>query len=153
MFFLFGEMGALCTLHRKKSFSIFQSPAWMSFTKVSLGGNYDVINKLFLPREILVSDIPAGDGNIEKLFYVVSYTHSYTPILTSSTFPSVHHLIQAQRQITIILVLALTAYLSFSLYSASLGLHKAKMKEYYFIYGKRTQQDSSVGKETPKKLE
>jgi hypothetical protein len=24
---------------------------------------------LFPPRESLVSDIPAGDGNIEKLFY------------------------------------------------------------------------------------
>jgi hypothetical protein len=43
-------------MHRKKSFSIF------------LGGNYDVIYKLFLPRESLVSDVPAGDGNIEQLF-------------------------------------------------------------------------------------
>jgi hypothetical protein len=41
----------------------------MSITKLSLGGNYDVIYKLFLPRESLVSDIPAVDGNIEKLFY------------------------------------------------------------------------------------
>ncbi len=40
----------------------------MSLTKLSLGGNYDVIYRLFLPRESLVSDIPAGDGNIEKLF-------------------------------------------------------------------------------------
>jgi hypothetical protein len=29
---------------------------------------YDIIYKLFLPRESLVSDIPAGDENIEKLF-------------------------------------------------------------------------------------
>jgi hypothetical protein len=43
----------------------------MSFTKLSLGGNKDVMHKLFLPRESLVSDIPAGDGNIEKLFYGV----------------------------------------------------------------------------------
>jgi hypothetical protein len=42
----------------------------MSFTKLSLGGNNDVIYKLFPPRESLVSDIPAGDGKIEKLFYV-----------------------------------------------------------------------------------
>jgi hypothetical protein len=55
-------------LHRKKSLSIFLSPAGMSLTKLSLGGNYDVIYKLFPPRESLVSDIPAGDGNIEKLF-------------------------------------------------------------------------------------
>jgi hypothetical protein len=39
----------------------------MSLTKLSLGGNYDVIYKLFLLRDNLVSDIPAGDGNIEKL--------------------------------------------------------------------------------------
>ncbi len=38
----------------------------MSLTKLSLGGNYDVIYKLYQ-----VIDIPAGDGNIEKLFYNV----------------------------------------------------------------------------------
>jgi hypothetical protein len=43
---------------------IFPSPAGISLTKLSLGGNYDVIYKLFLPKESLVSDIPAG----EKLF-------------------------------------------------------------------------------------
>ncbi len=58
----------LGTLHCKKSFSIFLSSAGMSLTKLSLGGNYDVIYKLFLPMENVVSDIPAGDGNIEKLF-------------------------------------------------------------------------------------
>ncbi len=51
----------------KKLFDI-TSPARMSLTKVSLGGNNDVIYKLFPLRESLVSDIPAGDGNIEKLF-------------------------------------------------------------------------------------
>jgi hypothetical protein len=40
----------------------------MSITKLFLGGNNDVIYKLFPPRESLVNDIPAGDGNIEKLF-------------------------------------------------------------------------------------
>jgi hypothetical protein len=38
----------------------------MSLTKLSLGGNDDVIYKLFLSRESMVSDIPAGDGNIKK---------------------------------------------------------------------------------------
>ncbi len=56
------------TPHRKKSFSIFPSPAGMALTKLSLGGNNDVIYNLFPSRESLVSDIPAGDGNIEKLF-------------------------------------------------------------------------------------
>ncbi len=58
-------------IHRKISFSIFLSPPGMSLTKLSLVGNYDVIYKLFLPRESLISDIPAGDGNIDKLFYGV----------------------------------------------------------------------------------
>ncbi len=40
----------------------------MSLTKLSLGGNTDVMHKLFPPRESLVSDILTGDGNIEKLF-------------------------------------------------------------------------------------
>ncbi len=50
----------------------------MSLTKLSLGRNNDVINILFSPREKLVSDIPAGDGNIEKLFYGVGRVlHKY----------------------------------------------------------------------------
>jgi hypothetical protein len=67
---IFGHAGwpSTFTTHGKKSFSIFSSPAGMSLTILSLGGNYDVIYKLFLPRESLVSDIPARDGNIEKLF-------------------------------------------------------------------------------------
>jgi hypothetical protein len=40
----------------------------MSLTELFLGGNNDVMYKLFPPRESLVRDIPAGDGNIEKLF-------------------------------------------------------------------------------------
>ncbi len=55
-------------VHRKKSFSIFPSPARMSLYILSLGGNNDVIYKLFPPRESLVSDIPVGDGNIKELF-------------------------------------------------------------------------------------
>jgi hypothetical protein len=38
-------------------------------TKLSLGGNNDVITKkLFLTRGSLVSDIPAGDGKLVNLF-------------------------------------------------------------------------------------
>jgi hypothetical protein len=43
----------------------------MSLIKLSLGVNNEVIYKLFPPRESLVNDIPAGDGNIEKLFFTV----------------------------------------------------------------------------------
>jgi hypothetical protein len=49
IFFGFGK--EFFGLHRKKSFSIFPSPAGMSLTKLSLGGNYDVICKLFLPMQ------------------------------------------------------------------------------------------------------
>jgi hypothetical protein len=37
-------------------------------TKLSLGGNNDVITELFLPRGSMVSDIPAGDGKLVNLF-------------------------------------------------------------------------------------
>jgi hypothetical protein len=44
----------------------------MSLTKLSLVGIvYIYLTSSFPPRESLVSDIPAGDGNIEKLFYGV----------------------------------------------------------------------------------
>jgi hypothetical protein len=42
----------------------------MSLTKLSLGGINIYRTSLFQPRESLVSDIPVGDGNIEKLFTV-----------------------------------------------------------------------------------
>ncbi len=42
--------------HRKKRLAAFPSPAEMSFTKLSLGG------------ESLVSDIHAVDGNVANLF-------------------------------------------------------------------------------------
>ncbi len=51
----------------------------MSFTKLSLVGNNDVIYKLFPPRESLVSDIPAGDGNIEKPFLRCTLRNIFQP--------------------------------------------------------------------------
>ncbi len=41
---------------------------YSDYTKLSLGGNNDVITELFLPRGSLVSDIPAGDGKLVNLF-------------------------------------------------------------------------------------
>jgi hypothetical protein len=58
----------------KKSFSIFPSPARISLTKLSLGGNNFYVTSLFPPRESLESDIPAGDGNIEKFFFGCSHS-------------------------------------------------------------------------------
>jgi hypothetical protein len=63
----------LNTIHCKKSFSIFPSLAGISLTKLSMGGNNLYMTSLFPPRESLVSDIPAGDGNIGKLFYGVLF--------------------------------------------------------------------------------
>ncbi len=53
----------------KKSFSISPSPSRMSLTKLFLGGNNLYMTSLFPPRESLVSDILAGEGNFEKLFF------------------------------------------------------------------------------------
>jgi hypothetical protein len=55
-------------LHRKKKVWEFPVPSRDVTTKLSLGGNNDVITELFLPRGSLVSDIPAGDGKLVNLF-------------------------------------------------------------------------------------
>jgi hypothetical protein len=56
-------------LHRKKAFQYYrrvpsQDVTYQTLPERELWRHI----KLFLPRETLVSDIPAGDGNIEKLF-------------------------------------------------------------------------------------
>jgi hypothetical protein len=58
-------------LHREKKVREFPVPSRDVTTKLSLGGNNDVITGLFLPRGSLVSDIPAGDGKLMNLFYGV----------------------------------------------------------------------------------
>jgi hypothetical protein len=55
-------------IHRKKKVREFPVPSRDATTKLSLGGNYDVITELFLPSGSLVSDIPAGDGKLVNLF-------------------------------------------------------------------------------------
>ncbi len=67
------EQGLYLLIDCKKSFAIFPSPSGMSLTRLSLGGNNLYMTSLFPPRESLVSDIPAGDGNIEKFFYGVPF--------------------------------------------------------------------------------
>ncbi len=61
----------------KKNILIFPSPSGVSLTKLSLGGNNDVIYKLFPPWESLVSDtdISAGDGKPLTFFYSVERPH------------------------------------------------------------------------------
>jgi len=63
----------------------------MSLTKLSLGGNNDVIHKLFLPRESLVSDIPAGDRNIANLFYSVAHDQYLCALRKRFGFKSSNH--------------------------------------------------------------
>jgi hypothetical protein len=58
-------------LYTVKKVIEFPVPSRVVTTKLSLGGNNDVPYKLFLPRESLVSDIPAGDGKLDNLFYGV----------------------------------------------------------------------------------
>jgi hypothetical protein len=55
-------------MHRSKKVREFPVPSRDVTTKLSLGGNNDVITELFLPRGSLVSDIPAGDGKLVNLF-------------------------------------------------------------------------------------
>jgi len=51
------------------------------------GGNNLYMTSLFPPREILVSDIPAGDGNIETLFLWCGQRHIRLPkLLKTITF-------------------------------------------------------------------
>ncbi len=61
-------------LHCKKRFSFFPSPAGMSRTELSQ--SRAGIIKLFPARENLVSDIPAGDGKNDNLFYSVGKENS-----------------------------------------------------------------------------
>jgi hypothetical protein len=56
------------TIYRKKKVREFPVRSRDINTKLSLGGNNDVITELFLPRGSLVSDIPAGDGKLVNLF-------------------------------------------------------------------------------------
>jgi hypothetical protein len=58
-------MPVIGMVHRKKKVRKFPVPSRDVTTKLSLGGKNYVITELFLPRESLVSDIPAGDGKRE----------------------------------------------------------------------------------------
>jgi hypothetical protein len=59
----------LYSIHRKKRFTSFPSPAGMSLTKLPLGRNNSVMTSLFPPREsLVVHGIPAGDVKLANLF-------------------------------------------------------------------------------------
>jgi hypothetical protein len=71
-------------LHRKKKVRKFPVPSRDVTTKLSLGGNNDVITEL-LPMGSLVSDIPAGDGKLVNLFLRCTLP---PPTLTASPYLS-----------------------------------------------------------------
>ncbi len=58
------------SLHRKKRFTSFPSPAGMSLTKLPLGRNNSVTTSLFPPRESLVVTSRLGTGNSRTFFTV-----------------------------------------------------------------------------------
>ncbi len=60
------------TVKKDREFSV---PSRDVTTKLSLGGNNDVITELFLPRGSLVSDIPAGDGKLVNLFLLCNISY------------------------------------------------------------------------------
>jgi hypothetical protein len=65
-------------LHGKKKVREFPVPSRDVITKLSLGGNNDVITELFQPRGSLVSDIPAGDGKLVNPFLRCKSYTQYT---------------------------------------------------------------------------
>jgi hypothetical protein len=58
-------------MHRKKKVREFPVPSRDVTTKLSLGGNNDVITELFLPRGSLVSDIPGWRRETREPFFTV----------------------------------------------------------------------------------
>ncbi len=77
----------LLSMHRKKKVREFPVPSRDVTTKLSLGGNNDVITELFLPRGSLVSDIPAGEGKLANLFLrCVLFAHHSILVFTYKNY-------------------------------------------------------------------
>ncbi len=76
------------TLHRKKKVREFPVPSRDVTTKLSLGGNNDVITELFLPRGSLASAIPAGDGKLVNLFLQCNKTTANKTLFSLPTRPT-----------------------------------------------------------------
>ncbi len=64
------------SIHCKKRFMSFPSPAGMSLTKLPLGRNNSVMTSLFPPRESLVVTSRLGTGNSRTFFYGVLWCFS-----------------------------------------------------------------------------
>ncbi len=82
-------------IHRKKKAREFSVPSRDVTTKLSLGGNNDVITELFPPRGSLVSDIPAGDGKLVNLFLRCTvYTVQLLPFIYKHILYTVENIIK-----------------------------------------------------------
>jgi hypothetical protein len=74
------------TIHRKKRFTSFPSPAGMSLTKLLLGRNNSVMTSLFSPRESLVVTSRLGTGNFYGVYYRAASVQIFKDDVNS--FPS-----------------------------------------------------------------
>jgi hypothetical protein len=72
-------------IHRKKKVREFPVPSRDVTTKLSLGGNNDVINELFLPRGSLVSDNPGCRRETRESFFTVYKMSLFPPTLRLGT--------------------------------------------------------------------
>ena len=105
-------------IHRKKKVREFPVPSRDVTTKLSLGGNNDVITELFLPRGSLICDIPAGDGKLVNLFLrcrkPLTINVTFFALLNSSIFSATELYILILHRTMDITYLAVTAVSSFS---------------------------------------
>jgi hypothetical protein len=67
-------VGSSYTVKKVREFPV---PSRDVTTKLSLGGNNDVITELLLPSGSLVSDIPAGDGKLVNHFLRCIFFQSF----------------------------------------------------------------------------
>ncbi len=65
---IFARQQGSYSVHRKKRFTSFPSPAGMSLTKLPLGRNNSVMTSLFPPRESLVVTSRLGTGKSRTFF-------------------------------------------------------------------------------------
>ncbi len=72
------ERYAISDLHCEKSFCIPVPSRDVNYQNLPDGNNLYMLS-LFSPSDSLVSDISAGDENIEKLFYGVSFLNDFAP--------------------------------------------------------------------------
>ncbi len=74
------QQAGVHTVHRKKRFMSFPSPAGMSLTKHPLGRNNSLMTSLFPPRESLVVTSRLGTGNSRSIFLRCTMFIRFSPV-------------------------------------------------------------------------